>query len=222
VTTAQINGFHPLAVYAAVQAHKAEPLHFPSTWPVWQDERKHATARLTGYLTEWAVLEDKCKDQMFNAQDTAPLSWDRFFNELARWYGAKGVNPPVEDESRYNVVEGKSGKDTPMGYGPPTVHKASFSFVNWAKQPENKRAWQEIMASSNGQVTSNPFEDPEENFQWGDGVFISMATLNMNKARRMGWTGYVDTIESIFEMYKENFNLGLVPDMVVDEPKPLV
>jgi nucleoside-diphosphate-sugar epimerase len=66
VTTAQINCFHPLVVYAAVQAHKGEPLHFPSTWSVWQDERKHATARLTGYLTEWAVLEDKCKDQMFN------------------------------------------------------------------------------------------------------------------------------------------------------------
>lgn len=119
-------------------------------------------------------------------------------------------------------MEGKSGKDTPMGYGPPTVHKASFTFVNWAKQPENEEAWQEIMANSNGQVTSNPFENPEENFSWGDGVFIPMATLNMNKARRMGWTGYVDTIESIFEMYRENSKLGLLPDMVVDEPKPLV
>jgi hypothetical protein len=57
------------------------------------------------------------------------------------------------------------------------------------------------MEKSNGQVTDNPFEDPEENFRMGDGCLIQMATLNMNKARRMGWTGYVDTIESIFEMW---------------------
>ena len=56
----------------------------------------------------------------------------------------------------------------------------------------------------------------------GDGYLISMATLNMNKARRMGWTGYVDTIESIHEMYAENAKLGLVPEMVVSEVNPLI
>lgn len=221
--TAQINGLHPYSIYAAVQAHKEEPLKFPCNFTIWQDERKHATARLTGYLTEWAVLEDKCKDQKFNAQDTAPLSWDRFFNEVARWFGAaKGVIGPEKDESKYKEIVGKSGKDTPLGYGPPTVHKATFSFVDWAKESENQKAWQEIMARSNGQLTDNPFEDPQENFQMGDGCLITMATLNMNKARRMGWTGYVDTIESIFEMYAENAKLGLVPEMVVSEPNPLV
>lgn len=222
VTTAQINGLHPWAVYAAVQARKGESLRFPSDWTVWQDERKHATARLTGFLTEWTILEDKCKNQKFNAQDTAPLSWDRFFEELARWYGAKGVIPPEDDDGKHQSTVGKAGKDTPLGYGPPTVHKTSFSLVEWAKQPENQQAWQGIMKDSNGQVASNPFEDPEENFQMGDGCLIPHATLNMNKARRLGWTGYVDTIESIFEMYAENAKLGLLPNMVVSEPRPMI
>ena len=208
---------------AAVQAHREEPLRFPSDFTVWQDERKHATARLMGYLSEWAVLEDKCKDQKFNAQDTAPLSWDRFFHELARWYGvSKGVIGPEEDEYKFQSIVSKSGKDTSLGYGPPTVHKASFSLVDWAKQPENRKAWEEIMAKSKGQVTFNPFDDPEENFQMGDGCLMNIATLNMNKARRMGWTGYVNTIESIFEMYQENAILCLVPEMVVGEVHPLV
>lgn len=34
--------------------------------------------------------------------------------------------------------------------------------------------------------------------------------------------GYVDTIESVFEMYAENAKLGLVPEMVVKEPRPLI
>lgn len=72
---------------------------------------------LTGYLSEWAALEDKCKNEAFNSQDTSPLSWDRTYEELARWFGAKkGVVGPSEDESKYTIVKGRSGKETPMGY----------------------------------------------------------------------------------------------------------
>lgn len=56
----------------------------------------------------------------------------------------------------------------------------------------------------------------------GDAVLIPMATLNINKTRRMGWSGYVDTVESVFEMYRENLRLGLVPEMVVESARPLV
>lgn len=154
---------------------------------------------------------------------------------------------PEEDEGKYQKTVGKAGKNTPMGYGPPTVHRTTFSFIDWAKDPQNRQAWEKIMAASNGQLTDNPFENPEDNFQMGDGCLIAMATMNMNKARRLGWTGYVDTIESIFEMYRkldvfpiflqihcidyrhptdfvaeENFRLGLLPPMVVSEPMPLV
>lgn len=116
VTTAQINAFHPFAVYSAVQAQKGEPLKFHGDWAAWQYEIHPATARLTGYLSEWAILEDKCKNERFNAQDTAPLSMDRFYEELARWYGvSKGVVPPADDPSKFTSVEGKSGKETPMG-----------------------------------------------------------------------------------------------------------
>jgi hypothetical protein len=44
----------------------------------------------------------------------------------------------------------------------------------------------------------------------------------MNKVRRLGWTGYADTIESIFEMYAENVKLHLLPEMLVKEARPLV
>ena len=70
---------------------------------------------LTGYLIEWAVLGDKC--EVCNSQDTSPLSWDRFYEELARWFGVeKGVVSPEEDESKFAVLEAKSEKETPMGY----------------------------------------------------------------------------------------------------------
>lgn len=44
----------------------------------------------------------------------------------------------------------------------------------------------------------------------------------MNKARRLGWNGFVDTMESLFEIYSEMGDLGMLPRLKVKEPKPLV
>lgn len=78
------------------------------------------------------------------------------------------------------------------------------------------------MKASGGQLTDDPFRDVETNFVFGDAAFMSMGSMCMNKARRMGWTGFVDTMESIFEMYSEMGKLGMVPQMKVDKAKPLI
>lgn len=116
VNNAQMNALLPIAFYAAVQAEKGEPLFFPSDYDVWQHEGHHSSAMLTGYLSEWVVLEDKCHNQAFNSQDTGSITWDRLYEELARWFGVdKGVHPPEEDLSKFDVEKGVSGKATPMG-----------------------------------------------------------------------------------------------------------
>ncbi|EXJ60336.1 hypothetical protein A1O7_04488 [Cladophialophora yegresii CBS 114405] len=223
VNNAQMNALHPFAIYAAVQAQKGEPLYFAGDWDAWQGESHHSSAMLTGYLSEWAVLEDKCKNQAFNSVDTGAISWDRFYEELVRWFGVgKGIHPPEEDLSKFHEIKGRSGKDTPMGYGPAPVMRSLFSLVDWASKPENKEAWQQLMKASGGQLTDDPFRDPQANFEFGDAAFLRVGSLAMNKARRMGWTGFVDTIEALFEMYSEMGDLGMVPRMKVNAAKPLV
>ncbi|KAK5103767.1 hypothetical protein LTS08_003186 [Lithohypha guttulata] len=221
VNNAQMNALHPFSVYSAVQAHKGEPLAFFGDWNAWQDLSFHSTARLTGYLSEWAVLEEKCKNQRFNSTDSGPFSWDRFYHELTRWFGVeKGVVPPTEDDSKYQEMTGRSGKDTPLGYGPPTKIRASGTFTAWAQDPKNSQAWADIMKQSGGHLTHNPFDDVEANFTFADYAFLPMM-LCPNKARLLGWTGFVDTIESVFEMYHEMETLGMVPRMKVEKPRPL-
>ena len=107
-------------------------------------------------------------------------------------------------------------------YGPPIVIRALFSLVDWASKPENKEAWHQLMKASDGQLTDDPFQDPQANFEFGDAAFLRVGSLAMNKARRLGWTGFVDTIEAIFEMYFEMGSLGMVPKMKVDKAKPLI
>ncbi|KIW10997.1 hypothetical protein PV08_10296 [Exophiala spinifera] len=215
-STAQMNGLYAFAVYAAVAAERGTTLAFPSTWELWQQYcAHHGSALLTGYLSEWVILEDKCRNEAFNSQDTSPISWDRIFHELVRWFGVqKGVQPPSEDDSDW--PEFKSQRR----YGPPQSCKLAFSMVGWAKDPENHKAWKDIMQREN--LTFDPFLEVEANFLIGDVMFVLFGPLSMNKARRLGWTGFVDTMESIFEMNQELNALGMLPKMKVQAPLPLI
>lgn len=217
---ASMNTFYPFAVYAIVQARKGEPIAFGGDWEQWQYEYYHCTARMTGYLSEWAALEDTCANEAFNTQDGGPLSWERFFSELARWFGVGGVVPPPDDESGLESIVGRAGKETPLGYGPPLSSRSSFTLLDWARRPENAAVWREVMAQSAGKVTHDPFAEPEAVFT-GDFAYLRFGSMCLNKARRLGWTGFVDTLEAIFEMYREMEQLGMLPGMQAESAIPL-
>ncbi|CAG9955304.1 unnamed protein product [Clonostachys rosea f. rosea IK726] len=220
---APLNAFYPFAIYAAVQAQKGEPLYFGGDFESWQFEYSHSTARLGGYLSEWAVLEEKCKNHAFNQQDGATITWDRFFNELARWYGVEsGVVNPDHDVSKFKIIEFAGGKDSPLGYGPPTVLKIQFRIAEWFKQPENRVAWEKIMAESAGQVKLNVFDDPAMETVISEFDYARRANLSMNKVRRFGFNGFVDTLESLFEMFQETAEFGALPRMKVTGADPLI
>ena len=222
---AQMNGTYLLCVYAAVQAHKKEPMYFPGDWTSWQGPVALSTARLTGYLSEWAALNDACKDQAYNAIDSNSMTHERLWVELARWYGNdKGAMSPPEDASRFYRTELKGGKDCPLGHGPPLITASSYSMLDWAQKQCNKDAWKEIMEASGGNITANPFAEDamKDNFGFLDICCSAIVVVSMNKARRQGWTGFVDTIESSFQAAQEMVDMGLLPPPVVDAARPLV
>lgn len=214
-------------IYAAVQAQKGEPLEFGGDWESWQFLAVHSTARMTGYLAEWAVLEKECKNQAFNALDGGSLSWDRFFYEIGRWFGvAKGVKPPPDDDSDCtNLMELAGGKDAPLGYGLPKVMRRRFTLAEWADQEGNQEAWEALMAASGGKLTYNPWngDKNERNAVFGgDFSYLVFGGLAPNKTRMFGFNGFVDTVESIHEMYKEMAFFGMLPEMTNAKPQPLI
>lgn len=136
---------------------------------------------LTGYLSEWAVLEEKCQDQKFNASDTCPLPTNRLWPELARWYGCKGYEGPELDESKITTVD-PGDVPTPLGYGPARKTRFHWTLSGWAAEPANHDAWKEIMKKHN--LTDDPFEDIEAHWPFGDAAAFGLAmSLSMNKAR---------------------------------------
>lgn len=220
-TNAAMNALHPLAIYAAVQAHKNEPLEYPGTLEAWLGVCEHSSAMLTGYLSEWAVLTPACANNKLNASDTSPLPNNRLWPELARWYGAPGFHGPELDESKITTIEPPADKPTPLGYGPPAKTRFNWTLSQWAGKPENHAAWKELMAKHG--LNHDPFEDIEGHFVFGDAAAWGLAmALSMNKARRLGWTGFVDTRESLFKAYGELGRLGMLPPLIVDRAEPLV
>ncbi|TKA45528.1 hypothetical protein B0A54_04067 [Friedmanniomyces endolithicus] len=180
---------------------------------------EHSTAMLTGYLSEWAVLNDKCKNNKFNSSDTCPIPNNRLWPELARWYGCKGYGGPELDESKLNVID-PGDVPTPLGFGPSRKLRYAWTLSGWAQDPANAKAWKEIMEKH--KVTHNPFNDIEAHFTFGDFAAWGPAfALSMNKARCFGWTGHVDTLESLHLAYSELSKIGMLPPPVADA-KPMI
>ena len=221
VPNAGMNTFLPFAVMAAVQAEKGEPIIFGGDLEAWQYEICHSTARLSGYLSEWAVLEEKCKNERFNAQDGSSLPWNRFFPELARWYGVKEVKGPELDDSKFQAIELAGGKDCPLGYGSPPAIRLSHTFAGWGKDDANRHSWAQIMDKSEGQVSVNVF-DTDFGVDMADFVYYKIGQPSVAKLRRFGFNGFVDTMESVFEMYQDMAKMGVIPAPVVDAAKPMV
>ncbi|KFA67516.1 hypothetical protein S40285_07998 [Stachybotrys chlorohalonatus IBT 40285] len=219
-----LNTFISFAIYAVIQAHKGEPIKFGGDLTAWQFEAAHSSARLTGYLSEWAVLEPECANEAFNAVDGATLSWDRFFEALAQWWGvSKGViGPDLADHHYDNVIILGGGSRNPLGYGPPQEMRRRFTLRQWADDEANGDLWESIMESSGGNLTWNPFKENKDAIFSGDFAYLSFGAASLSKAKRYGYNGFVDSLESIHEMYKECHKLGMLPEMVSAEAAPMM
>ena len=55
----------------------------------------------------------------------------------------------------------------------------SFTILNWARDPENQKAWKKIQERES--LAFDPFEDIEGNFTFSDTVFVTFGPLSMNK-----------------------------------------
>ena len=71
-------------------------------------------------------------------------------------------------------------------------------------------------------LTHNPFDDVEAHFTFGDAAAWGLAlALSTSKARYMGFTGYVDTLESLHLAYSELNLLKMLPPLKA-KPQPLI
>ncbi|EXJ60527.1 hypothetical protein A1O7_04680 [Cladophialophora yegresii CBS 114405] len=216
VPDAAMNLAFPLAVYAAITAHMKGQLEFPGDIASWQSYTSMSSSMLNAYQEEWAVLTPAAENQKFNTWDDSAFTWEGFWPRLAGWYGVAWKGPDegakyVERVTRFN----------PRGYGGKGVSRRRFTFVEWAGRKDVADAWRE-MAQRDGLVQKDLKDmDVERVFSFLDGTVCRAAPLifSSDKARKLGWHGFVDTSESLLEVFDDLAKLRMIPPVPKVEVK---
>lgn len=215
VPDAAMNLVFPLGVYASVQKHLGEKLEFPSDLQAWEVNRCMSSSRMNAYMEEWAVLTDQARNEKFNTMDGTTFTWGNHWPKLARSYGIEYELPSM-DEDVYTVVKSKYNPP-PRGFGPPATYRIRFRLVDWAKQEKVQKAWAEITQKYH--LTGGHLQDMdiERIFGFTDGSLMGTSLdLTMNKARKMGWHGFVDSNDAILEVLAEFGELKMLPPLLED------
>ncbi|RDW85276.1 hypothetical protein BP6252_02866 [Coleophoma cylindrospora] len=201
-----MNIFYPLAVYASVQKYHKRPLLFPGDLIAWDKAQPISSGTLNSFFHEWLVLNPDAGNQSLNIWDGSDFTWGKFWPVLARWYGLDWE--PPQSGTEYTEIEMPV---TPRGYGPPGRVRYSFDLVDWATAPDVLRAWSVLSKEHN--LHNNPFENVAELFaplQFSCAISWSW-TVSMDKARKLGWHGYVDSVESMRQAFETFAELRMIP-----------
>ncbi|KAF2449346.1 NAD dependent epimerase/dehydratase family protein-like protein [Karstenula rhodostoma CBS 690.94] len=213
VPDAAMNLVYPLGIYASVTAHLKTTLEFPSDLKAWEATQVGSSSTLNAYLEEWAVLTPHAKNEKLNAADSSPFAWGTFWKKMADWYGVPCGRPSLDPKDYTLIITPYD--PPPRGFGAPATHHVRFTLTSWARRPHVQKAWAEII-SQYGLKNAQKLEDMDIDriFAFADGSLLGGSLdLSMNKARKMGWHGFVDTSESVREVLGEFVGLGMLPPL---------
>ncbi|KIV88649.1 hypothetical protein PV10_08313 [Exophiala mesophila] len=198
--------FYPLAVYASIQRKLLQPLEYPGDLTSWDNNHPISTGFILGTFYEWLVVTEGTAGESFNITDGSEFTFGNFWPILASWFGLEW-KPPQENDS-YHEVELPF---VPRGYGPKGKLRSTFNFIEWAKKPATRQAWVEMKEEH--KLNTDPLQNPEKTF-----AFLQFALeltwswqTSMNKARKFGWHGHVDSIESIHSVFQKFTDMKMIP-----------
>lgn len=207
-----------LALYVVVNKELSGELEFPGSEVFYNYFDCFTDAKLHAEFNIWAAQEPQCANQAFNVVNGDTETWANMWPKLAKRFGCKVPSkqferktpdssqmklaevPPYEDVAGVTGMEGK----VPRG-----VVEQRIDLVKWSQKPEIKKAWDKI-AEREG-LEKDVFEKATWNFL---GFVLGRnynIVISMSKARKFGWTGYIDTWESLDNTFQRLEELKILP-----------
>lgn len=208
VPDAAMNYAYPLAVYASVSKRLGAALEFPGDEASWQMNQSMSYAKMNAYLEEWSVLSGP-PGERFNAFDGSAFTWEAAWPKVASWFGVQSQGP--QEGVEYTSA---GTRFNPRGYGGKGITRKKFSMAEWAKRDDTQKAWKEL-ADEHG--LSMPEEgELDRIFGFLDGTLCRPAPLlfSPDKARKLGWHGYVDSCDALRETFDDLAKLKMVPPVL--------
>ena len=202
-----------IALYALISKELGEPFYFPgnATFYGMLDDISHAD--LIAEFEEWLALTPAATG-LFNITNGDHNTWCKTWPRLAGYFGTTVPSDNFTAETPY-----KTEKTLPF---PPPINlrikETSYaekldnsvvlnriSLAKWSERKEVKDAWQTI--AKREKLDAETFEHGTfgfADFVWGRQFDVY---ASMTKARKLGWTGYMDTFEgyvNVFETMRRN------------------
>ncbi|KAI4679683.1 hypothetical protein J4E85_001215 [Alternaria conjuncta] len=194
--TSKPNGMNSALTYALyflVCKEMGVEARMPTNQLYWEGYDDLSDSRLIADLTVWASTHPHAGNQAFNVVNGDYFSWRYMWPRIAAYAGARATSEQTFEKPRPS--EGETQLD--------------LSLAEWAV--DKQEVWERI-CEKNG--------CPEAKATWASGTWAFQdwvfqrtwsATLSVNKARRFGWTGHIDSYQSLTGAFDKFVQLKQIP-----------
>ncbi|KIX92748.1 uncharacterized protein Z520_11600 [Fonsecaea multimorphosa CBS 102226] len=185
------------ALYLLVCKELGEEARMPTNARYWAGYDDLSDSRLIADMTIWASTNPRTGNQAFNVANGDYFSWRYMWPRLAAYVGAR-----ASSEQKF------SSKPPLPATGEGDV-QLDTSFAEWAK---DKRGVWDCLCDKHGCPESKQTWDAGT-WAYQDWVFQRTwsATLSINKARKFGWTGHIDSYQSLTDAFDKFVELKQIP-----------
>ncbi|KAH7563843.1 hypothetical protein BM1_00890 [Bipolaris maydis] len=194
--TSKPNGMNSaltFALYLLVCKELGEEAKMPTNQVYWEGYDDLSDSRLIADLTIWASTTHKSRNQAFNVANGDYFSWRYLWPRIAQHLGASATSDQKFMKPR--PLEGST--------------QLEFSLAEWSVG--KREAWDRICDKNGCPEAKATWESGTWAFQ--DWVFQRTwsATLSINKARKLGWTGHIDSFQSLTDAFDKFVELRQIP-----------
>ena len=165
----------------------------PTNHIYWAGHDCVSDARLVADLTIFVSTNSSCANEAFNSNNGDYFTWKYMWPRLASYFGASSTSDQVFAEPLPSTG----------------ALQQEVCLAEWAK--DKRGIWDGICDRAGMPDAKGTWDAGTWAFQ--DWVFQRTwsGTLSLNKARKFGWTGHIDSFESFIDAFKSFQVLGQIP-----------
>ena len=188
-----MNSALTFALFFIVSKELGDEAKMPTNQIYWAGYDDVSDARLIADLSIFVSTNPRCGNEAFNVTNGDYFTWKYMWPRLAAYFGAKSTS--YQEFTKPAPTIGQPQLD--------------FSLAEWAK--DKQEVWDRICDRAG---------KPEAKATWDAGTWAYQdwvfqrswsATLSINKARRFGWTGHIDSYKSFTDAFQSFEGIGLIP-----------
>ena len=190
-----MNSALTFALYFLVCKELGVEAKMPTNPIYWDGHDCVSDARLVADLSIYVSTNSHCANEAFNVNNGDYFTWKYMWPRLASFFGASATSDQVFTKPMPSLG----------------TLQQELSLAEWSK--DKREVWDRICDKASMPEAKATWDAGTWGYQ--DWVFQRAwaGTLSINKARKFGWTGHIDSFESLTDSFKSFQDLGLIPKL---------